>query len=419
MIRLEKGILFSLILLFVLVSSGLFASDDVIVEDIVFTGLKRTKPGTAFQIIRPLEIGAAYTAETEELLIQALREAGIFNPDITVDASREGDGVRIVVHVKDRWTLIPVPIFGLAKDGSWSGGALTIENNFFGFNKTLGLGFFFGSEGWTLISFFSDPLFLGSNLGVTAGISAGLDEAADQDVEENAIRDYQADKLGFSFGMEYPIIGPLSLVGTWEYDRSYSRTEGESSVTVPDLDTFGITGGFKWKDLFYDIPYDKGLLLKFSSSWNWGWRGTEDFLTLRGKIEWSFSPWSDHLLTLSVGGGWGDLPIQKQFRLGGRPGSYTLPMNKIAADGYAAGAVVYNVPLWFFPGGTLSGKGFYEAGYLESDLIAPTYYHGLGLGFDVFVNNLAIPAVSLNLGWNLMTGKVQFSAGVGTAGAPD
>lgn len=54
MIRLEKGILFSLILLFVLVSSGLFASDDVIVEDIVFTGLKRTKPGTAFQIIRPL-----------------------------------------------------------------------------------------------------------------------------------------------------------------------------------------------------------------------------------------------------------------------------------------------------------------------------------------------------------------------------
>ncbi len=406
----------SMTLLFLLFAAQSAVSEEII-REIHFIGLKRTRESTALQIIRPVEPGQVFDETTEKTIIQELREAGIFNPEITVESRVTGSDVIIDVYLRDKWTLIPIPIFSFSQNGSWRAGALAIEGNLLGFYKTLGLGLFFGSEGWSLLSFYSDNIFLDTDLKFTASVNLGLNEVVDENVAEETVREYQTDEAGLGFSLEYPFTEKFSLTAGWDYDRSALRPGSTVMMNIPDLNSTGLTARAAWKDLYYDIPYEYGLLTTASYTWNWGLDGTAGYPEVRGRVNWGIRPAWDHLLLFTARGGWSSsLPVQKQFRLGGFPGTMNLPMDRIAADEYASAAAVYNVPVWHFPGGTLSVKGFYEAGYLQSDLIDRTLFHGPGGGIEIFINNLAIPAIQMNIGWNLETGRYQFSAGIGAGG---
>jgi len=217
--------------------------------------------------------------------------------------------------------------------------------------------------------------------------------------------------------MEYPLSEELSVGAGWTYDRSAVLEEDSIIPVIPDLHSTGLVGEVRWKDIYYDIPYQYGVEASFSYNWNWGFQKTPDYPLIRSRLSWNINPLSSHLLTLEARGGWTDhTPAQKQFRLGGFPGTLTLPMGRIAAEEYLSSTAVYNIPLWRFPGGTLSLKGFYEGGIYSSDLIDQTLFHGPGTGIEIFINNLAIPAIQMNISWNLETGRYQFSAGIGTGG---
>lgn len=408
------------LLLLAFLSTGLWAQE-VNIKEINFIGLKRTKQKTALQIVRPVEIGDVYTEETEAIIVQELREAGIFNPEITTTTEIENLEAVITVNVKDKWTLIPIPIFSFSKNGAWQLGALGIEGNLLGYNKTLGLGLFLGSEGWSLLSFYSDSIFLGTDMTLSSSVNLGLNETSDENVEEETIQSYQSDEIRLGMSLEYPFTEKFSLTGGWGYDRSLLRDDSAIATGLEDLYSTGLSGSLKWKDIYYDIPYEYGLLLRLRYGWNWGLQNTDDYQKITGKMKWSINPAWKHLLLISADAGYSaNIPAQSQFRLGGSPGSLVLPMGRIAADKYAVSTAVYKIPLWYFPGGTLSLKGFYETGYYESDLVNQTLFHGPGTGIEIFINNLAIPALQFNIAWNLETGRYQFTAGVGMGGgAPD
>jgi len=393
-------------------SFNLFSQEqNILIKEISLSGLRRTRDDVLLQIIEPVKVGEIYTDETKDIIIQKLRETGIFVPDIEISTDIKGSEATINILVKDKWTFIPIPIFSISKGESWNAGVLTIENNLFGYYKTLGLGFFFGSEGWTLLSFYVDPDFLKSDFAFTASLAAGFDEVTDLRADETISREYMTDKLSINLGLDYPITGSFSLGGAIEYDLSLTRDESPS--ILPDINSIGISSTFKWKDVFYDIPYEKGLTAQLSASANWDFTSQVFYPVISSDIQWSFTPWFKHLISLKAMGGWGQMPVQKQFRLGGLDGSRVLPMDKVATDEYVTSAIIYNVPLWIFKAGTISSKVFYEAGNFKSDLIERTLFHGPGVGLEFFINNLAIPAVGLNLGWNLDTGEMQFSAGIG------
>jgi len=401
----------------ILLLTASFLSAEATIKEINFIGLKRTKESAALQIIRPVETGQIFREDTEEIIIQELRESGIFNPEITIDSRIAGQDVFINVYVKDKWTLIPIPIFSYSQNGSWRAGALAIEGNFLGYYKTLGLGLFFGSEGWSLLNFYSDNLFLDTDLIFTSALNLGLNETVDENVQEKTIRKYQVDEIGVGLSLEYPVTEEFSLKAGWRYDRSALRTGSTVPSEFPDLNSTGISSEVKWKDIYYDIPYRYGLLASLNYGWNWGFGETPDYPRVQSRLNWGVNPAWDHLLSFTVRGGWSNhVPVQKQFRLGGFSGTLTLPSGRIAADRFISSAAVYNIPLWQFPGGTLSMKGFYEAGFYQSDLIEQTLFHGPGTGIEIFINNLAIPAIQMNIAWNLETGRYQFSAGIGTGG---
>ncbi|MDC7233010.1 MAG: hypothetical protein PQJ58_07245 [Spirochaetales bacterium] len=406
--------------LFAFLSFGIGAQEIVITE-INFPDLKRTRQNTALQIVRPVEVGDIYTEESEEIIIQELREAGIFNPEITTSTQISNNEAVITVNVRDRWTLIPIPIFSFSQNGAWRVGVLGIEGNLLGYYKTLGLGFFFGSEGWSLLSFYSDSIFLGTDMTFSSFANLGLNETTDENVYEETLRSYQSDEIRLGVSLEYPFTEEFSITGGWEYDRSVLREDSAAATGLDDLNSTGVTGALKWMDIYYDIPYEYGLMSKVTYGWNWGLAGTENYQSVKGRVKWGLNPAWKHLFLLTADAGYSqNLPAQSQFRLGGAPGSLVLPMGRIAADEYAAASAVYNIPLWYFPGGTLSMKAFYEGGYYSSDLVDNTLFHGPGTGLEVFINNLAIPALQFNIAWNLETGRYQFTAGVGMGGgAPD
>jgi len=390
------------------------------INQIRFDGLRKTREKTVLRILEPIRPGAPFSAGIEEKIIQDLRESGLFNPEISVQTEIDGPNVTLTVMLKERWSLIPVPLFSFAKNGDWKVGFIAIENNLLGFNKILGLGSSIGSDGWSILSFYSDPYLFGSDLAFSAGINAGLDENEDLRPDEAVLRDYKADKVGLTVGLEFPVGDRLFLTGEWEYDRSILRKDSAAAEGMTNLHSTGIRGELKWKDLYYDIPFQRGLLIKGRAGWNWGLDDeTEHYPVLDGKLKWSGAPWLNHLLSMTAGFGWGKLPAQKEFRLGGQPGSYTLPMQKITADQYIAVGGEYNLPVRSFNWGTLTVKGFYEAGLIESETLSRTVYHGPGFGMEIYINDLAIPAIGLNFGWNLETGLFQFSAGIGMSGPPD
>lgn len=416
----NKKKLYTLFTLLLFILGNAIFADGPVINSISISGLRRTTENTIRKIILPIRAGAPYTEETDEIIIQKLRATGIFNPEIRIVSRMAENLVDIEIQVKDRWTLIPIPIVSIGGNDSWKAGVLVIEGNLLGLNKTLGLGYFYGSEGWSLLSFYSNPLILQTDMTLTASLTAGLDETSDLSVTEETLREYQSDTLGLGLGLEYPLSDRFFVTGSWEYDRSILRTKSTEGTVPPDTESTGVSGEIKWKDLYYDIPYEKGILAKASYTWNFGLNNTDSYSSAETDITGSFTPWLNHLIKMTISGGWGDLPIQKEFRLGGLPGTRILPMNKIAADEFAVSSFSYNIPLLNFSGGTLSAKTLYEAGLFKSETVESTLFHGPGVGLELFINDLAIPAVQMDLGWNLETGRYQFSAGIGMGGGnPD
>lgn len=393
-------------------SLNLLAQENqIIIKEIILTGLKRTKEDVVLQIIKPVTVGSVYSEDTSETIIQKLRETGIFVPDIEVSADIRGNDAFVGIDLRDKWTLIPIPIVSVSKGESWNAGVLTIENNLFGYYKTLGLGFFYGSQGATFLSFYVDPYFLKSDFEFTASVSAGFEEVEDMDVEENNLRKYETDRIGIGVGIVYPVNDRFKWGTSLDYNLNLLR-DG-SSETFSDLNSIGLTGSLGWEDIYYDIPYEKGISTELRASLFRDFYSERFYPLIESDVQWSFSPWFKHMISLKGLTGWGTMPVQKQFRLGGMDGTRILPMKKIAAEEYASATAIYNIPLWIFKGGTISSKVFYEVGYFKSDLIDRTLFHGPGIGLEFFINKLAIPAVGINLGWNLETGEMQFSAGIG------
>ncbi|MDC7241927.1 MAG: hypothetical protein PQJ50_16350 [Spirochaetales bacterium] len=412
----KKPLIVTFFIIFIFLSAALTAAaEETVIRSIQFTGLKRTRESTAFQIIRPVDRGTPFTPETEEFLIQKLREAEIFNPEITVNTEIDGNLADIEIILKDRWTLIPIPVFSIDQNGEWRAGVLAIESNILGFNKTLGLGFFFGSEGWSFLNFYADDAFLGSRFELTSSINLGLNETTDQQADESVLRSWKSDEIRLGLGLAYPLTEELSLSGGWGYDRSIARKS-----TIPDLNSTGVSTGLKWEKIYYDIPYEYGLMARADYGWNLGISDTENYQKLTSSVKWGIRPFGRQLLQLRAEAGMMEkAPVQNQFRLGGKPGTLTLPGGKIGADEYASAFLAWNTPLWTFNAGTISARAFYEGGYFASNLIERELYHGPGGGLEFFINDLAIPAIQMTIAWNLETGIWQFTAGVGMGGNPD
>lgn len=116
---------------------SIFSLNEKIVGDITIRGLKRTKTHIVLETIE-LESGDSLGGLTPEDLEQRLLKAGIFNPG-EISFTEHEDLIDIDIEVYDKWTLLPIPLFSFNQDEqSFSG--LIYEQNLFGLKKQLLIG---------------------------------------------------------------------------------------------------------------------------------------------------------------------------------------------------------------------------------------------------------------------------------------
>ncbi|HKK47486.1 MAG TPA: hypothetical protein VJ932_00220, partial [Alkalispirochaeta sp.] len=303
----------------------------------------------------------------------------------------------------EKWTLVPIPFF--STDGeSYQGGLILIETNLLGFNKQLISAGFLGTDGLRGFVAYGDPSVLGSQW--TTGLSAGIgrNEEERELPDGTLLRSYEYDQqrlgatVGYNFTRRFSVSAGIG----------YERWELISGDPLED--------GQFWEpevSARYDAtrPVDvlrvgpSARLRARTVTYQSGWEVSAD-------AEWAFPVATTHRVRLTGSGALGDMPVVAEQVLGG-DGYRTLPFQAVSADSWGSISTTYDLPIISGGWGALVLSHFWELGRYTTDNVDPRAFYGPGGGFRVYIRQVAIPALGLDVAYNIPDGGIAFSFSLG------
>ncbi len=330
-------------------------------------------------------------------LQQRLLNQGIFR-SVVISAEPGGAGAILRVRVREKLTLVPIPVLA-ASSGVFTIGGLLIDSDFLGEGKQAGLGILTSNRGASGFVAYRDPSLLFTPW--TAGIRL---RAADVLHER-----FEGDTLAYRFRdrrLELGLQGGYRLGSSWTVEAGWIERREESRPS----------SGFAPPPRAGPL-HGPGLAVDLDATDHEDWlvRGVAGRLELRqglrlgpgdrevsqgwSTITWSGRPWRDHGLSLEVSldAVRGD-PVLDAVQLGGAPGSRGFPTEGLWAEDAARAALEYQVPVWKPAWGVLTAVGLCDAGAVrwrgqDTRYVAP------GVGFRVYLRNIAVPVLGFDLAW--------------------
>jgi hypothetical protein len=107
------------------------------------------------------------------------------------------------------------------------------------------------------------------------------------------------------------------------------------------------------------------------------------------------------------------MPAIAETGVSARDGFRTLPYQAATADRWVSGAAFYDLPVISADWGALVLSHYWEVGTYETEILSPQPFYGPGGGFRVYIRQVAIPAVGLDVAYNLADPAWVFSFTVG------
>jgi len=387
---------------------------NLIVKDIQIKGLEKTKPSVILSKCR-VKPGEHLSEFKAEHLVQKLRKTNIFR-DVDVYYVPEGDDVIINIDVKEKWSLIPMPVIKTSGD-TRSFGAFVLDSNFLGYNKKLYTGGTWSNMGFNAQIGYIDPGILQSNFTMAVVFSGGQEIYENGSGDKDIYQEYQAQKwLCFSsLGYKFTDSITVSLTGLFrdvsivnDYDKSFNKPESGQSYSqgikifinnlyYSGFFNYGFTGS---------LEYSRGIPLSEDTlGYNYSKMG----------LNYSMKVFNTHLLKIMCSGGASNTPDIFEERIGGITGFKTLPAEKIAADYYYSSTVLYEIPLYRFSYLNLTVASFFEQGGFKDDDNEMEYFYGPGGGLRFYLKRIALPALGFDVAYNINTGEVLYSAAIGAS----
>ncbi len=378
------------------------------VVSIRFEGLRKTRESVLRRAIS-FELGDTWSEESREQMRRELRSLGLFDRvEISETVARPEEGeIELVVSLRERWTLVPIPFFTSTSSGS-SGGLFVLENNLLGFNKQLIAGGAYGTAGFNGIFIYNDPSISGTDIIGGTALTVGRAEQEAVDLDGESIATWESLTSTASLRLGYRISRELDVTTSLSY-RADEFSPGLAPPGASEVEA----------ELFnaVSLSWSRVDPLRF---FNAGPRGEiEGEYQLTGEIfeERSLRFSLDHDFPLFDGHRFGyALTAEESIRsiwratsLGGRPTQRTLERGSLPAERYLTGGLSYEIPVYRPDWGTITLLSFYEGGLIHE----VGSYHGPGGGFRIYVSRVTLPAVGFDYAYRVPNEQWLFSFSVG------
>jgi len=386
----------------------------LLVSRVACVGNARTRDETIAELTG-IKAGERLSAIDPDAATQRLLKAGIFS-EASLSVDLDGEGAVVTVSVSEKWTFIPIPMvfFG---SGGWSAGISLMEANFLGLRKTLAIGGSRSDLGFGGFIAYVDPRFLGARtaLGAFSTYGSSKVEARYMDGSDYAsFTKTTADAglhIGYPSEAELSVDAGLALLFT---GVSAADVAGNAEGLLRH-ETLALMPGI---GLAYDARRSSGYrrtgpAAKVSYMHGFGLRGTSSSDIVEAGATEGIAAFLDGLFDFGIKGRYGAQPLQAQGALSG-PGYRTLPQGGVFSNESLALYASLDLPFVEASWCVMTLGAFYEGGACATGPDEEKeVFHGPGLGYRLYLRNIAVPAVGIDAAYNVPAGSFVFSASVG------
>lgn len=385
-----------------------------VIADITIEGLRKTREDVVVDLMG-IEPGDVVTEGLIDEVESALVDSELFAEVTVAPRPAENNGVDIRVEIDEKWTLIPIPF--LATDGSsFRGGLILLESNLLGRNKQLISAAFLGTTGGSGFFAYVDPAVFGSSwTGRLSGATGRNEDLRVLPDGTTRVRSYEVEEQSAGLGVGYAFTRRLEA-GVGFDVRTYnvlSQSRGPAGADIPRLDERGAwiepSARITWDGTSVVDVLRTGLEARLEGRWVSAESGWE----ARSRLGWSTLLFGGHRLRLLASGALGDVPALAEQVISGRDGYRTLPYQEVSADSWGSGAVLYDLPVVRGDWGAFVLSHYWEAGAYTNETVDPRLFFGPGGGFRVYIRQVAIPALGLDVAYNIPDDGFVFSFSLG------
>lgn len=400
------------IALFLLGSFSFADSEPRLIKKILIQGNERTREIVIRGIIRTSE-GDIYDVNTVAKIQRYLDNQRKFSY-VKVSSIEEKDGAVILIDVKDKWSIVPVPYYS-NQQGDQAFGAAFLESNFLGFQNILLFSVVHEFNNWNGTFLYSHPRVLGSRFSYTA--------LANKTTEK--IYHFEGtDRNGFFFRTETG--GDVNLKYQF-HDEHYFMVHFFTSGYKIEENTQKSNGLNNYVQLFLELDwthYD-GIIGRGSYL---GLYYEKDFLSdtkrtqIGAKGEHYLKPGRDQNIYLNLNYFY-CFEISRYFeeRLGGNPTSYNAPLRgyetmQIPAKHAISATGEYRVSVLELFSVDLSLVPFVDLLFSspENNQAPDKFDCSTGLGFRFYFKEVLVPAAQAYFGYSIKNKDYSIGLTVGT-----
>ena len=323
----------------------------------------------------------------------------------------------IHVTVKDRWTLIPIPVLISQSGEDTKYGLFVLESNLLGYGKTVVAGAMLSKSQGTYFFMYQDPEVASTDWTFDTQI-VKVDKVTYQYQGEEKLfgDDRSLNKASVSLGYMF-LEGVKAGLGMGWTDISYNAL---NDYATPD-DTSAVSGRS-----FFELD-----AATFRFYYKEGWQGRLEFDQQLYRHDSAPKASQIEAVLLGEKNVVGQQAIQAQLnvgylnngderdliRVGGNRGFRGIQDEGVWVDRYATLALDYQIPIWFGNLGTWTVAPFCDIGQLRQPQGEDTVvtYTAIGLGTYLYLKEVALPGVGIYAGYNDSFQETFFSATIGFA----
>ena len=379
------------------------------ITSIEVIGLKRTKPHIARY---PLEQFLGRDGTTLDLNeVQAVvRDTGILEPT-AVELIETEEGLILRLTVEEKWSIFPIPMV-ITGTGRTHFGFFFMDANAFGQQDQMVLGSMFGTSGWAGIAMYNHTPNRRGMTGWNGFFMYGRQERENMDKDEVIHHSYTTDQLRISAGLYYPFTDLVSI-SAGVFFTNISLKENNEAINPPEKGAMllGFSPGFSFRRSSWDgyLLSQESFSINYTYSHNFS--GSSFHQTdFRCIYEYSLIP--GFRLAIRSGAVWKS-STDILFEEGPQKAQVDILPGDFSARHYAGISAGFEKHLLSNRIGTLSVLSLWQCVISHGSISGMEFDHGPSGGIRFYLSRLALPALGLNIAYNVNSGLYQGSFAIG------